>query len=185
MLSLPRGFRISPGLLFYNGNQLTAPPPCPVEPALPQRHNLLLGQCEFDHGRHSRERKRDPGPEHHQPASPSRQAGQYDPRNGHGRFRSRLASPSLEPSVNVNLGGWACYDPAQTECTTSPAPQPDCDCYPKQPDRPGGQVDQRSEPAEDLSIVSAGVATASHPVNPAEDTKSRSQPNERMERLLR
>jgi hypothetical protein len=40
------------------------------------------------------------------------------PRNGHWSFPFEIGVAVIgDPSVKVDLGGWACYDQAQTECT--------------------------------------------------------------------
>ncbi len=47
--------------------------------------------------------------------------GNMIPRNGHFRCHSRSAIAVIgAPTVNVNLGGWACTDQAQTQCSNLP-----------------------------------------------------------------
>jgi hypothetical protein len=44
--------------------------------------------------------------------------GNTIPRNGHWSFPFEIGAAFIgKPAVNVNLGGWACYDQAQTLCT--------------------------------------------------------------------
>jgi len=115
-----KGFRISPGLLFYNGDQLTANASVPggtsftlndqtyysahansATGAIPVNGNALLNL-------HT--------------SSPAFTIttgwGNTVPRNGHWSFPFEIGvALTGAPSLKVNLGGWACYDQAQTECT--------------------------------------------------------------------
>jgi hypothetical protein len=116
------GFRISPGVLFYNQNQLTAAANAPggtsftlngttyysanvnsVTGATPIAGNGLLGLNST------------------KPAFTATTGwGNMIPRSGrHLSFPFEIgAAFTGAPTVNVNLGGWACYDQAQTECAS-------------------------------------------------------------------
>ena len=119
------GFRISPGVLFYNGNQLSASANVaggtsftlndetyysananPATGATPVNGNALLSL-------HT--------------SSPAFTIttgwGNHLQRKGHWSFPFELgAAFTGAPSLNVNLGGWACYDQAQTLCTDITSP---------------------------------------------------------------
>jgi hypothetical protein len=114
------GFRISPGVLFYNQNQLTATTAVPggtsftlndttyysatanpVTGATPVTGNAALGlntnKAAF---------------------TITTGWGNTIPRKGgHWSFPVEIGVAFIgAPTLNVNLGGWACYDQAQTEC---------------------------------------------------------------------
>lgn len=109
-----KGFRISPGLLFYNTNQLTANGTVAAgqsftlndqtyysSNAHPVTGNALLSL---------------------HPTNPAFTItagwGNTIPRKGHWSFPFEVGvALSGAPSLNVNLGGTACYDQAQTLCT--------------------------------------------------------------------
>jgi hypothetical protein len=114
------GWRISPGVLFYNQNQVTAATNVAagtsftlngntyysanansVTGATPVTGNGILGL-------HTTK-----------PAFTITTGwGNMIPRNGHWSFPFEIGVAFIgAPSVNVNLTGWACYDQAQTECT--------------------------------------------------------------------
>lgn len=114
------GFRISPGVMFYNGNQLTATANIPggtsftlnnqtyysanansTTGATPVNGNALLNL-------HSTK-----------PAFTLTTGwGNTLPRNGHWSFPVEVGVAFIgTPQLNVNLSGWACYDQAQTLCT--------------------------------------------------------------------
>ncbi len=116
------GFRISPGALFYNQNQVTAAANTPagtsftlngttyysasansVTGATPITGNAILGL-------HTTK-----------PAfTVTTGWGNMIPRSGgHWSFPFEIGAAFIgAPSVNINLGGWACYDQAQTECAS-------------------------------------------------------------------
>lgn len=115
-----KGFRISPGLLFYNGNQVTATGNVAggasftlnnqtyysananaTTGATPVNGNAVLSL-------HTTK-----------PAFTITSGwGNTLPRNGHWSFPFEVGvALTGAPSLNVNLGGWACYDQAQTVCT--------------------------------------------------------------------
>jgi hypothetical protein len=114
------GFRVSPGILFMNDNRLTA------------TANVAAGTSFTlnDQTYYSANANTTTG------ATPivgtgslglntNRTAfavttgwGNTIPRNGHWAFPFEIGAAFVgKPSVNVNLGGWACYDQAQTLCT--------------------------------------------------------------------
>jgi len=115
-----KGFRISPGVLFYNGNQVTASANVAggtsftlnnqtyysananaATGASPINGNALLSMHTTN------------------PAFTITTGwGNTIPRKGHWSFPFELgAAITGAPSLKVNLGGWACYDQAQTLCT--------------------------------------------------------------------
>jgi hypothetical protein len=115
-----KGFRVSPGLLFYNGNRITANASVAggtsftlngqtyysanansATGATPVNGNALLSMHTTN------------------PAVTITTGwGNTVPRNGHWSFPFELgAAFTGAPSLKVNLGGWACYDEAQTLCT--------------------------------------------------------------------
>ena len=115
-----RGFRISPGLLFFNDNQVTATANVPggtsftlnnqtyysananpVTGATPVNGNALLNL-------HTTK-----------PAFTITTGwGNTLPEHSHWSFPFEVGvALTGTPSLNVNLGGWACYDQAQTLCT--------------------------------------------------------------------
>lgn len=119
------GWRISPGLLFYNQNQLTATADVAAGTsfklngatyysananaatgAVPITGNAVLGLNTT------------------KPAFTITTGwGNMIPRNGHWSFPFEVGVAFIgAPSVNVNLSGWACYDQAQTQCTDISSP---------------------------------------------------------------
>jgi hypothetical protein len=113
-------FRLSPGLLFYNGNQLTANTDVAagtsftlngttyysanansVTGAVPVIGTATLGLNTT------------------KPAfTITTGLGNMVPRKGHWSFPFEIGVAFIgAPSVKVNLGGWACYDYAQTQCS--------------------------------------------------------------------
>jgi hypothetical protein len=117
---LHKGFRISPGLLFYNANQATA------DASIPGGTSFTLN----NHTYYSANANPAAG------ARPVDGTGQMSlhttnpaftittgwgntlPRNGHWSFPFEVGVAFTgAPSVKANLNGWACYDNAQTLCT--------------------------------------------------------------------
>jgi hypothetical protein len=116
-----KGFRLSPGVLFYNGNKLTASDTVAggtsftlngdtfysanantATGATPANGNATLGLNTT------------------KPAFTMTTGwGNMVPRTGwHISFPFEIgAAFTGAPSLNANLAGWACYDQAQTECT--------------------------------------------------------------------
>jgi len=114
------GFRISPGLMMYNGNELTASSSLaggssftlngntyysatanPLTGATPLSANALLGL-------HT-----------NKPAFTLTAGwGNTIPRNGHWSFPFEVGAAFIgTPAVQANLAGWACLDQAQTMCS--------------------------------------------------------------------
>jgi hypothetical protein len=115
-----KGFRISPGVLFYNGNQISASASVAggtsftlnnntyysananaTTGATPVNGNALLSLHTTN------------------PAFTITTGwGNTVPRKGHWSFPFEMGVAVIgAPSLKVNLGGWACYDQAQTLCT--------------------------------------------------------------------
>ena len=115
-----KGFRVSPGLLFSNGNRITANASVAggtsftlngqtyysanansVTGASPVNGNALLNMHTTN------------------PAFTITTGwGNTVPSNGHWSFPVEVGVAMIgAPSLKVNLGGWACYDQAQTLCT--------------------------------------------------------------------
>ena len=115
-----KGFRVSPGLLFFNGNQVTANASVPggtsftlnnqtyysanansATGATPVNGNALLNMHTTS------------------PAFTITTGwGNTIPSKGHWSFPFEVGvALTGAPSLKVNLGGWACYDQAQTLCT--------------------------------------------------------------------
>ena len=115
------GFRISPGALFYNQNQLTA------STAVPGGTSFTLNGQTFYSANTNASTGATPvygngtlGLNTTKPAFTITTGwGNMIPRKGgHLSFPFEIGVAIIgAPTLNVNLGGWACYDQAQTECT--------------------------------------------------------------------
>ena len=113
------GWRISPGVMFYNHNQVTGGTDVAAGTSFtlngttyysanantatgvtPVTGNAVLGLST------------------NKPAfTVTTGWGNQIPHNGHWSFPLEIGVAFIgDPSVNVNLGGWACYDQAQTQC---------------------------------------------------------------------
>jgi hypothetical protein len=114
------GFRISPGILYMNNNRLTA-----TANVAPGTSFTLNNQTYYSANTNATTG-----------ATPIVGAGTLNlntnktafavttgwgntiPRNSHWSFPVEVGVALIgKPAVNVNLGGWACYDKAQTVCT--------------------------------------------------------------------
>lgn len=114
------GFRISPGVLYMNNNRLTA-----TANVAPGTSFTLNNQTYYSANANTTTG-----------ATPITGAGTLNlntnkaafalttgwgnaiPRSGHWSFPVEIGAAFIgKPAVNVNLGGWACYDRAQTLCT--------------------------------------------------------------------
>jgi hypothetical protein len=115
-----KGFRLSPGLLFYNGNQITANASVTAGTSF-----TLNGQTYYSANANS---ATGATPVHGNAqlslhtSSPAFSIttgwGNNIPNKGHWSFPFEVGvAMTGAPSLNVNLGGWACYDAAQTICT--------------------------------------------------------------------
>ena len=122
------GFRISPGVLFYNQNQLTA------ATAVAGGTSFTLNGTTYYSANANSATGATPvngngtlGLNTTRPAFTITTGwGNMIPRKGHWSVPVELGVAVIgAPAVNVNLGGWACYDQAQTQCanlasTTNP-----------------------------------------------------------------
>jgi hypothetical protein len=109
-----KGFRISPGLLFYNANQVTA------DASVAGGQSFTLNDRTYYSS--TAHPVTGNGMLNLHTTSPAFTIttgwGNTIPRKGHWSFPVEVgAAFTGAPSVNVNLGGWACYDHAQTQCT--------------------------------------------------------------------
>jgi hypothetical protein len=113
-------FRLSPGLLFYNGNQLTATTNVGAGTSF-----TLNGTTYYSASANSAtgavpvNGTGTLGLNTTKPAfTITTGLGNMVPRKGHWSFPFEIGVAFIgAPSVNVKLAGWACYDQAQTECT--------------------------------------------------------------------
>lgn len=115
-----KGFRISPGLLFYNANQATADASVPGGTSFTLNNqtyysahaNPATGARPVDGTGQMRLNTTNPA------LTITTGWGNTLPRNGHWSFPFEVGFAFTgAPSVKVNLNGWACYDNAQTLCT--------------------------------------------------------------------
>jgi hypothetical protein len=113
------GFRLSPGVLFYNQNQLTA------GAAVPGGTSFTLNGTTYYSANTNSGTGATPingsgvlGLNTTKPAFTITTGwGNMIPRKGHWSVPVELGVALIgAPTVNVNLGGWACYDQAQTQC---------------------------------------------------------------------
>ncbi len=123
------GFRISPGLLFYNQNQLTAAAAVPGGTSF-----TLNGQTFYSANANSSTGATPINGNAALGLNTNKQAftittgwGNMIPRKGgHWAFPFEIGAAIIgSPTLQVNLGGWACTDQAQTQCaniasTTNP-----------------------------------------------------------------
>ena len=160
------GFRISPGLLFYNGNQLTA------TTAVPGGTSFTLNGTTYYSANANSTTGATPvngnatlGLNTTKPAFTITTGwGNMIPRNGHWSFPFEIGVAVIgAPSVNVNLGGWACYDPAQTECTNiSSTTNPIAIAIQSNLTAQVAKWTTDLNPLKTYPIVSAGVAYSFH-----------------------
>jgi hypothetical protein len=113
------GFRLSPGVLFYNQNQLTA------GAAVAGGSSFTLNGTTYYSASANSATGATPvngnaalGLNTTKPAFTITAGwGNMIPRTHHWSFPFEAGVAVIgAPTVNVNLGGWACYDQAQTEC---------------------------------------------------------------------
>jgi hypothetical protein len=115
-----KGFRISPGLLFYNGNQVTA-----TASVAGGTSFTLNGQTYYSASTNSATGATPVNGNALLSLHTTSPAftittgwGNTVPRHGHWSFPFEVGvALTGTPSLKVNLGGWACYDQAQTICT--------------------------------------------------------------------
>ncbi|MGD0632459.1 MAG: hypothetical protein ABR987_24305 [Terracidiphilus sp.] len=112
-------FRLSPGLLFYNGNQLTA------TTDVAAGTSFTLNGTKYYSANTNAATGAVPvtgtgtlGLNTTKPAfTITTGIGNMVPSKGHWSFPFEIGVAFIgAPSVKVNLGGWACYDQAQTQC---------------------------------------------------------------------
>jgi hypothetical protein len=122
------GFRLSPGAMFYNQNQLAAATNVPAGSSF-----TLNGTTYYSANANSATGATPVvgtgalGLDTNKAAFTFTTGwGNMTPHNGHWSFPFEIGAAFIgAPTVNVNLTGWACYDKAQTECanlasTTNP-----------------------------------------------------------------
>jgi hypothetical protein len=114
------GFRISPGVLFYNNNELTATANVAGGTSFTlndqtyysAKANSVTGATPINGDALLSLHKTNPA------FTITTGWGNTLPRNSHWSFPFEVGvALTGAPSLNVNLGGWACYDQAQTLCT--------------------------------------------------------------------
>jgi hypothetical protein len=159
------GFRISPGVLFYNQNQLTATTSVPggtsftlngttyysatansASGATPVNGNAALGLNTT------------------KPAFTITTGwGNMIPRKGHWSVPVELGVAVIgAPTVNVNLGGWACYDQAQTECSNIAGNNPIANAVQSNLTAQVAKWTTDLNPLKTYPILSVGVAYSFH-----------------------
>lgn len=115
-----RGFRISPGVLFYNGNQVTATASVAGGTSFTLNNqtyysanaNTTTGATPINGNAVLSMHTNNPA------FTITTGWGNTLPRKGHWSFPFEAGvALTGAPSLKVNLGGWACYDQAQTLCT--------------------------------------------------------------------
>ena len=113
------GFRVSPGLLFYNGNQLTA------SASVPGGTSFTLNDTTYYSANTNPATGATPingsallALNTTKPAFTITTGwGNMIPRKGHLSFPFEIGvAVTGSPRINVNLGGWACSDQAQQDC---------------------------------------------------------------------
>ena len=115
-----KGFRISPGLLFYNANQVTAGASIPGGTSF-----TLNNQTYYSANANPATGARPVDGTWQMSLNTTNPAftittgwGNTLPRNSHWSFPFEVGVAFTgAPSVKANLNGWACYDNAQTLCT--------------------------------------------------------------------
>lgn len=115
-----KGFRVSPGLLFYNGNQVTAKASVPGGTSFTLNDqtyysanaNSSTGATPVNGNAFLNMHTTNPA------FTVTTGWGNTIPRRGHWSLPFEVGVALIgTPSLNVNLGGWACYDQAQKLCT--------------------------------------------------------------------
>jgi hypothetical protein len=114
------GFRVSPGLLFYNGNEVTA------NASVPGGTSFTLNDQTYYSAKANPATGATPvsgnGSMNLHTTNPAFTItagwGNTLPHRGHWSFPFEAGVAFVgAPSVKANLTGWACYDPALTQCT--------------------------------------------------------------------
>ena len=119
------GFRLSPGVMFYNQNQLTA------TVTVPGGQSFTLDGATYYSANANAGTGATPvtgngalGLDTNKTAfTVTTGWGNMIPRNGHFSVPFEIGIAVIgAPTVNVNLGGWACLDQAQTQCSDLASP---------------------------------------------------------------
>jgi hypothetical protein len=114
------GFRVSPGLLFYNGNEVTA------KASVPGGNSFTLNDQTYYSAKANPATGATPvsgsGGMNLHTTNPAFTItagwGNTLPHKGHWSFPFEAGVAFVgAPSVKASLTGWACYDPALTQCT--------------------------------------------------------------------
>ena len=115
-----KGFRVSPGILFFNGNQVTASANVPGGTSFTlNNHDYYSANANSKTGATPVNGKALLNMHPTKPAFTITTGwGNTIPRRGHWSFPFEIGvALAGAPSLKVNLDGWACYDKAQTQCT--------------------------------------------------------------------
>jgi hypothetical protein len=159
------GFRLSPGLLFYNQNQLTG------TAAVPAGTSFTLNGITYYSANANSATGATPvngnaflGLNTTKPAFTITTGwGNLTPRTRHFSFPFELGVAIIgAPKVNVNLGGWACYDQAQTECANIAGNNPIGNAVQSNLTAQEAKWTTDLNPLKTYPIVSAGVAYSFH-----------------------
>jgi hypothetical protein len=160
------GWRISPGLLFLNQNQVTAAANVAAGTSF-----TLNGTTYYSAIANSATGATPVtgsgilGLNTNKPAFTLTTGwGNMVPRNGHWSFPFEIGVAFIgDPSVNVNLTGWACYDLAQTECTNIASPNNPI-AFAIQSNLTAQEAKWASDlkPLNTFPIISGGVAYSFH-----------------------
>jgi hypothetical protein len=160
------GWRISPGLMFLNQNQLTAVTDVPAGSSF-----TLNGTTYYSANANSATGATPVtgngvlGLNTTKPAFTITTGwGNMVPRNGHWSFPVEVGVAFIgAPSVNVNLSGWACYDQAQTLCTNISDPtNPIAIAIQSNLSAQEAKWKSDLDPLKTYPIVSGGVAYSFH-----------------------
>ena len=158
------GFRISPGLLFYNGNQLTA------TTAVPGGTSFTLNGTTYYSANANSTTGATPvngnatlGLNTTKPAFTITTGwGNMIPRKGgHWSYPIEIGVAVIgAPSVKANLAGWACYDQAQTNCANIAGNNPIATAVQSNLTAQVAKWTNDLNPLKTYPIISVGVAYA-------------------------
>jgi len=160
------GWRISPGVMFYNQNQVTA-----VTDVAAGTSFTLNGSTYYSANANAATGATPVtgsgvlGLSTNKPAfTVTTGWGNQIPRNGHWSFPFEVGVAFIgDPSVNVNLGGWACYDQAQTQCTNLSDPtNPIAEAIQSNLTAQVAKWTSDLKPLNTFPILSGGVAYSFH-----------------------
>jgi hypothetical protein len=159
------GFRISPGVLFYNQNQLTA------AAAVPGGTSFTLNGTNYYSANANSATGATPvngsaavSLNTTKPAFTITAGwGNMIPRKGHWSFPFEAGvAVTGAPTVKVNLGGWACYDQAQTECANIAGNNPIANAVQSNLTAQVAKWTTDLNPLKTYPIISVGVAYSFH-----------------------